>query len=155
MNGQEKVTNVAGKPTNERFGSVGIRVDDTLRNSLNFLTSELSLPTDRFVRASKSRWPRLEMGKAVFDGSNRELAVHMEFRLETPGRKEIAVDPPELESQDVDEEARAAVAAENAGISFQKKGRGLTADDAEGVRRIAGFWHVGAAVDDRQSSQWQ
>ena len=88
------------------------------------------------------------MGKAVFDGSNRELALHMELRLETPGRKEIAVDPSEPQGQDVDEQARAAVATENARVSFQSKGRGLAADDAHGVGRIDGFGHVSAAVDD-------
>ena len=93
-----------------------------------------------------TRRPRLEMGEAVFDGSNRELALHMELRLETPGRKEIAVDPPEPESQDVDEEARPAVATGHARISFQGPGRRLAADDAHGVGGIDGFG---------QSSQWQ
>ena len=82
------------------------------------------------------------MGKAVFDGSNRELALHMELRLETPGREEIAVDPSEPQSQDVDEEARSAVATENARIPFQGPGRRLAADDAHGVCRIDGFGHV-------------
>ena len=86
--------------------------------------------------------------KAVFDGSDREPAVHMESRLEMPGREKSAVHPPELESQDVDEEARSAVAAENAGVSFQSKGRGLAADDADGVGRVDGFGHVSRAVDD-------
>ena len=65
------------------------------------------------------------MGKAVFDGANREPALHMELRLETPGRKEVAVHPPEPESQDVDEKARAAVATGHARISFQGPGRRL------------------------------
>jgi len=43
------------------------------------------------------------MGKAVFDGSDRELALHMELRLKTPGRKEVAIDPAEPKSQDIDE----------------------------------------------------
>jgi hypothetical protein len=110
--------------------------------------AELNLPINDFVRASKPCWPRLEMGKAVFDGSNRELALHMEQRLKTPGREEVAIDPPELQSQDIDEEARPAAATENARVSFQSKGRGLAAGDAHGVRRIDGFGHVGGAVDD-------
>jgi hypothetical protein len=88
------------------------------------------------------------MGKAVFDGSNRKLAVHMELRLKTPGRKEVAVEPPEPQSQHIDEEARSTVATENARISFQSKGRRLATDDAHGVCRVDGFGHVGAAVDD-------
>jgi hypothetical protein len=98
--------------------------------------ANLNSPIDRLVRTSKPRRPRLEMGQAVLDGSHRELAVHMEFRLETLGRQEIAVDPWELERQDVDEEARPAVATEDARISFQSEGRGLAADDAHGVRRV-------------------
>jgi hypothetical protein len=88
------------------------------------------------------------MGKAVFDGSNRKLALHMELRLETRERKDVAVDPSEPQSEHFDEEARSAVATENARVSFQSKGRGLAADDAHGVGRIDGFGHVSAAVDD-------
>ncbi len=88
------------------------------------------------------------MRKAVFDGSNRELALHMELGLETPGREEVAIDPAEPQSEHFDEEARSAVATENARISFQSPGRRLAADDAHGVRRIDGFRHVSAAVDD-------
>jgi hypothetical protein len=88
------------------------------------------------------------MGKAVFDGSNRELALHMKLRLKTPGRKEIAIDPSEPQSEHLDEEARSAVATENTRISFQGPGRRLAADDAHGVGRIDGFGHVSAAVDD-------
>jgi hypothetical protein len=72
----------------------------------------------------------------------------MELRLKTPGRKEGAVDPSEPQSQHFDEEARPTVATENARISFQSPGRWLPADDTHGVRRIDGFGHVGAAVDD-------
>jgi len=54
------------------------------------------------------------MGKAVFDGSDRELALHMELRLKTPGRKEVAIDPAEPKSQDIDEEAGATVATNHA-----------------------------------------
>jgi hypothetical protein len=110
--------------------------------------AEPHLPIDGFVRASKPRWPRLEMGKAVFDGSNGELALHMELRLEPPGRKEVAIDPPEPQSQDIDEKAGAAVAAEKSWISFQSPGRRLAADDTHGVCSIDGFGHVSAAVDD-------
>jgi hypothetical protein len=88
------------------------------------------------------------MGEAVFDGSNRKLALHMELRLETAGRREIAVDPPEPESQDADEEARPAVATGHARISFQGPGRRLAADDAHAIRPIDGFGHVSRAVDD-------
>jgi hypothetical protein len=88
------------------------------------------------------------MGKVVVDGSNRALALHMELRLETPGRKEVAVDPTEPESQDVDEEARATVAARHARISFQCPGRRLAPDDTHGICGIEGFGHVSAAVDD-------
>jgi hypothetical protein len=66
--------------------------------------AEPNSPIDGFVRASKPCWPRREMGKAVFDGSNRELALHMELRLKTPGG---AADRSEPQSQDIDEEARA------------------------------------------------
>jgi hypothetical protein len=110
--------------------------------------AELNSPIDCFVRAPKPCGPRLEMRKAVCDGSNRELALHMELRLKTPGRKEGAVDPSEPQSQHFDEEARPTVATENARISFQSPGRRLPADDTHGVRRIDGFGHVGAAVDD-------
>jgi len=57
--------------------------------------AELNLPIDGFVRTPEPCWPRLEMGEVVFDGSNRELALHMELRLETLGRKEVAIDPAE------------------------------------------------------------
>jgi hypothetical protein len=62
--------------------------------------------------------------------------------------KEVAVDPSELESKDVDEEARSAIATGHARISFQCKGCGLAADDAHGGGRIDGFGRVSAAVDD-------
>ena len=48
----------------------------------------------------------------------------------------------------IDEEACAAVPTRHARISFQSPGRGLAADAAHGVRRIGGFGHVVAAVDD-------
>ena len=88
------------------------------------------------------------MGQVVFDWSNRELALHMELRLKTLGRKEVAVDPSEPESQDIDEEARATVATSNARISFQGPGRRIATDDTHGACRINGFGHVSAAMDD-------
>jgi hypothetical protein len=57
--------------------------------------AELNLPTDCFVRSPEPCWPRLEMGEVVFDGANRELALHMELRLKTLGRKKVAVDSSE------------------------------------------------------------
>ena len=63
--------------------------------------AELNLPIDCFVRTSELCRPRLEMGQVVFDGSDRELALHMELRLKTLGRKEVAIDPSEPESQDI------------------------------------------------------
>ncbi|MGO9135866.1 MAG: hypothetical protein ACLP8A_17705 [Methylovirgula sp.] len=59
------------------------------------IEAEVNLPIDSFVRTSKLSWSRFEMGKAVFDGSNGKLALHMELRLESLRRKEVAIDPAE------------------------------------------------------------
>ena len=59
--------------------------NDGAQGRPNTEAAALNSPIDCFVRTSKPRRPRLEMGKAVFDGSNGELALHMELRLETPG----------------------------------------------------------------------
>jgi hypothetical protein len=88
------------------------------------------------------------MGQVVFDAANRELAMHMELRLKTLGRNEIAVDPTEPQIRDIDEEARAAVATKNARISYQSPGRRIAPDDAHGTRHMDRFGHVSGAVDD-------
>jgi hypothetical protein len=70
-----------------------VRTQKAAHGSDEVVKAELNLPIDRFVRTPKSGWPRLEMWQAVFDGSNRELALHMESRPETIGGKEVAIDP--------------------------------------------------------------
>ena len=85
------------------------------------------------------------MRKVVDDWPDRELALHMKCRLEFPRREQESIDAPEIPPQDIDEEARAAFAAGEAGISLQFPIRRVSADDLQGVCRIDGFRRIGAA----------
>jgi hypothetical protein len=86
------------------------------------------------------------MRKVVDDRSDRELALHMKRRLEFAQREQVSIDAAQAPRFDIDEQARAAFATGEAGISLQSPRRRVAADDLHGVCRIDGFRRIGSAM---------
>jgi hypothetical protein len=84
--------------------------------------------------------------KSIHYGPHRELALHMKRRLELTRWQQEAVHPSQLNVQNVDKEARTALATGEARISFQLPGEWLAARDADRMRRINGLGCVRPAV---------
>src|ERR1700722_14885339 len=98
----------------------------------------VALPPNRFVRtAEKLRHP-LIMRKVVDDGPDRELALHMKRWLELAPREQVSIDAAQALRFDIDEQARAAFAASEAGIALEFPGQRVAAHDLHGVCRIHG-----------------
>ena len=95
------------------------------------------------------------MRQVIDDGPDGELALHMKCRLEFARRKQESVHAPQIPPQDVDEEARAAFAAGEAGISLQFPSHRIAANDFHSIGGIHGFRRIGAPCTAWQSSQWQ
>ena len=86
------------------------------------------------------------MREVVDDRPDRELALHMKRRLEFARREQEPIDAAKPFRFDIDEQARAAFAAGEAGIALQSPGHRVAADDLDRVGRIDGFRHIGAAM---------
>src|SRR5271154_5121869 len=86
------------------------------------------------------------MREVVDDGPDRELALHVKRRLEFARREQVSIDAAQALRFDIDELARAAFAAGEAGISLQSPSRRVAADDFHRVCRIDGFRRIGAPV---------
>jgi hypothetical protein len=87
------------------------------------------------------------MRKVVDDRPDRELALHMKRGLEFARWEQVSIDAPQALRFDIDEQARAAFAAGEAGIALQSPRRRVAADDLHGVCRIDGFRRIGAPMD--------
>jgi hypothetical protein len=86
------------------------------------------------------------MRKAIDDGPDRELALHMKSGLEFPLREQESVHAPQAPRFDIDKETRAALAAGEAGISLQFPSRRIAADDRHGIGGIDGLRRISAPV---------
>ena len=86
------------------------------------------------------------MREVVDDRPHRELALHVKRRLEVARRQQEPVDAPKAQPFDLDEQARAAFAAGDAGTALQFPGHWVAADDLDRVGRIDGFRDIGAAM---------
>lgn len=88
------------------------------------------------------------MREVIDDGPDRELALHMKGGPEFAWREQEPVDAPQAPRHDIDEEARAAFAASDAGVALQFPIRRVAAHDLDRVSGIDGFRRIGPAVDD-------
>src|SRR6185437_10944131 len=95
-----------------------------------------ALPLNRLVRAAETRGQALVMGKVVDHGAEGEAAVHVEGGPEFVRREQESVDAPQALGLDIDEEARAAFAAGEAGTALQLPCQWVAADDLDRIRRI-------------------
>src|ERR1700734_2232475 len=86
------------------------------------------------------------MREVIDDGPDREPALHMKRGLEFARRQQVSVDASQARRLNIDEQAGAAFAASEAGISLQFPRQGIAADHVDGVGGIDGFRRIGAPM---------
>jgi hypothetical protein len=84
------------------------------------------------------------MRQVVDDWPNRELALHMKRGLEGARREQVSIDPSQALRFDIDEQARPAFPAREAGAPLQFPSCRIAANDFHGVGGIDGFRRIGA-----------